>query len=125
MGRARQRPAPVRNAAHARDRIQSFDQDGKLLAMWTQFSRPSGIYIDQNDILYVTDSESRDAEGYGHHPGWKRGIRVGSARDGIVTAFIPDPAPNQESRDTTGGEGITSDGRGAIYSAEVGPQAVV
>jgi sugar lactone lactonase YvrE len=107
------------------DRIQIFDQDGKLLAMWTQFSRPSGIYIDQNDILYVTDSESRDAEGYGHHPGWKRGIRVGSARDGIVTAFIPDPAPNQESRDTTGGEGITSDGHGAIYSAEVGPKAVV
>ena len=36
------------------NRIQMFDQDGKFLAIWTQFSRPSGIYIDQHDILYVT-----------------------------------------------------------------------
>ncbi len=79
------------------NRIQIFDQDGKLLAIWTQFSRPSGIYVDQHDILYVTDSESRNADGYGHHPGWKRGIRIGSAKDGMVTAFIPDPDPDQET----------------------------
>ena len=75
------------------NRIQIFDQDGKFLAEWKQFSRPSGIYIDKNDVMYVTDSESTDKEGYGHNPGWKRGIRVGSAKDGTVTAFIPDPSP--------------------------------
>lgn len=106
-------------------RIQIFTQDGKLLEVWTQFSRPSGLYIDRNDILYVTDSESRNAEGYGHHPGWRRGIRVGSAKDGVVTAFIPDPDPSPETQSTTGAEGIAADLRGNIYGAEVGPKDVV
>ena len=75
------------------NRIQIFDQEGKFLEEWKQFSRPSGIFIDKNDVIYVTDSESTDKEGYGHNPGWKRGIRVGSAKDGKVTAFIPDPSP--------------------------------
>jgi sugar lactone lactonase YvrE len=107
------------------DRIQIFDQNGNLLLIWTQFSRPSGVFVDSHDTLYVTDSESRAAVGYGHHPGWKRGIRIGSARDGVVTAFIPDLAANQENRDTTGGEGVTADGHGAVYSAEVGTPGVV
>ena len=40
------------------NRIQIFDQDGNFIDQWTQFSRPSGIYIDRNDIIYVADSES-------------------------------------------------------------------
>ena len=40
------------------NRIQILDQDGKFLDAWTQFSRPSGIYIDANDTIYVADSES-------------------------------------------------------------------
>jgi sugar lactone lactonase YvrE len=107
------------------DRIQIFDQDGKLLAIWRQFSRPSGLFIDRHDVLYVTDSESRNSPGYGFHPGWQRGIRIGSAKDGVVVAFIPDLQPNQEKRDTTGGEGITADGRGTVYSANVDPREVV
>ena len=39
------------------NRIQIFDQDGKFLAEWKQFSRPSGIFIDRNDMIYVADSE--------------------------------------------------------------------
>jgi sugar lactone lactonase YvrE len=107
------------------NRIQIFDQDGRLLAIWTQFGRPSGAFIDRHDMLYVTDSESRNAAGYGHHPGWKRGIRIGSAKDGRVTAFVPDPEPDQENQSTSGGEGITVDSHGNVYSAEVGPRDVV
>jgi sugar lactone lactonase YvrE len=107
------------------NRLQIFDQDGALLAVWTQFSRPSGMFIDQHDVLYVTDSESRAVDGYGHHPGWKRGIRIGSAADGKLTAFIPDPEPDPTHVITSGGEGITVDAQGNIYSAEVGPRAVV
>lgn len=108
----------------ANNRIQIFDQEGRFLASWTQFSRPSGIYIDQHDVLYVTDSESRNAKGYGHHPGWKRGVRVGSAKDGMVTAFMPDPGPDPEHQATTGGEGITADAHGTIYLAQVDPRDI-
>ncbi|HVB37828.1 MAG TPA: peptidyl-alpha-hydroxyglycine alpha-amidating lyase family protein, partial [Vicinamibacterales bacterium] len=107
------------------NRIQVFDQNGKLLGILTQFGRPSGVYIDQHDMLYVTDSESRAPFGYGYHPGWKRGIRVGSVKDGIVTAFIPDPTPDQDKYATSGGEGIWVDTHGAIYSAQVKQKAVV
>lgn len=108
----------------ANNRIQIFDQDGKHLATWTQFGRPSGIYIDSHDVLYVTDSESRNPEGYGHHPGWKRGVRVGSAKDGVVTAFIPDPETDLEHKSTSGGEGITADAHGMIYLAQVDPRDI-
>jgi hypothetical protein len=106
------------------NRIQIFNQDGKFLAAWTQFSRPSGIFIDRHDILYVSDSESRDFDGYGHHPGWKRGIRIGRASDGALTAFIPDPEPDPTHVITSGGEGITVDAQGNIYSGDVGRRAV-
>ncbi len=32
-----------------------------------------------------------------NHDGWKRGIRIGSAKDGSVMAFIPDPVDNRTS----------------------------
>jgi sugar lactone lactonase YvrE len=104
------------------NRIQIFDQDGKFLTEWAQFSRPSGIFIDKNDIIYVTDSESTDKDGYGHNPGWKRGIRVGSAKDGSVTAFIPDPSPGTAV--TSAAEGVAADAAGNVYGAEVGPKDV-
>jgi sugar lactone lactonase YvrE len=67
------------------DRIQILDQTGKVLDIWYQFSRPSGIFIDRNDNIYVADSESgsvsRDANRQLTRTDWKRGIRIGSARD--------------------------------------------
>jgi sugar lactone lactonase YvrE len=107
------------------DRIQIFTQDGRYLGQFTQFGRPSGIAIDRNDVLYVTDSESRDAAGYGHHPGWKRGVRIGSLKDGVVTDFIPDTDPDPNAGTTSGGEGIWADGRGAVYVAQVEQKAIV
>jgi NHL repeat-containing protein len=106
----------------ANNRIQIFNQDGEFLAEWKQFSRPSGIFIDKNDVMYVTDSESTDRDGYGHNPGWKRGIRIGSAKDGTVTAFIPDPSPGAGA--TSAAEGVAADAQGTVYGAEVGPKDV-
>jgi streptogramin lyase len=106
------------------NRIQIFDQEGNFLEQWYQFSRPSGIYIDRNDVVYVSDSESREKEGYGHHPGWKRGIRMGSIKDGIVVAFIPDTYPTPEKRATSGAEGISADADGTIYGSEVQQRAL-
>ena len=111
----------------ANNRIQIFDQDGNFIDQWKQFSRPSGVYIDKNDILYVTDSESTDKPGYGYNPGWRRGIRIGSAKDGTVTAFIPDPlAPDTTGKlpATSAAEGVAADTAGNVYGAEVGPKDV-
>ena len=107
------------------NRIQIYTQDGKLLGQWTQFGRPSGCFIDQHDILYVSDSESRNAPGYGHHPGWRRGIRIGSVADGVVTDFIPDDDAHPDAGTTSGGEGVWADGKGAVYSAQVEQKRVV
>ncbi len=107
------------------NRIQIFTQDGKFLGQLTQFGRPSGISIDRNDVMYVTDSESKDKVGYGHHPGWKRGIRIGSLKDGVVTDFIPDTYADPEGSGTSGGEGVWADGNGAVYGAQVEQKAIV
>ena len=98
------------------NRIQIFDQDGNFLAEWKQFGRPSGVFIDKHDMIYVADSESRTE----NHPGWKRGIRIGSAKDGSVTAFIPDPEPDPDHHPTSAAEGVAADRAGNIYGAEVG-----
>lgn len=102
------------------NRIQIYDQEGKLLDTWTQFSRASGIFIDKNDVMYVADSESGSIAP--ERPEWKRGIRVGSARTGQVTAFIPDPVDS--TRNTSAAEGVAVDKNGVIYGAEVGPRAL-
>jgi hypothetical protein len=108
------------------NRIQIYDQDGNYLDCWYQFSRPSGIYIDADDNIFVADSESRDGEANGMdlaHPAWQRGIRVGSARDGSVRYFIPDPDPRGGS---SAAEGVAAIRGGAVvYGAEVGPRSFV
>lgn len=101
-------------------RIQIFDQSGNHLANWTQFGSPSGLYIDTNDMLYVVDSDSN----VNTHPGWRRGMYVGSARDGWVTAFIPDPEPNPDDLVTSAAEGVAADALGNLYGAEVGPRTL-
>jgi sugar lactone lactonase YvrE len=111
-------------ADRSNNRIQIFDQDGNLLDHgWEQYSRLSGIWIDANDTLYGADSESGSVEPA--RKDWKRGIRVGSIRDGKtgkIQAFIPDPDPG--TRGTLAAEGVAVDKAGNIYGAEVGPKAL-
>jgi len=102
------------------NRIKILDQDGKLLDTWYQFSRPSGIFITANDDIYVADSESGSVNPA--HGDWKRGIRIGSAKDGSVKVLIPDPAVSPPS--TSAAEGVAVDAAGNIYGAEVGPKAL-
>ena len=108
----------------ANNRVQILDQEGNFIAEWKQFGRPSGIYIDKKDNIYVTYSESTERQSYGYNPGFKRGIRVGSAKTGVVTAFIPDPLEpkNGVLPGTSMSEGVAADSRGIIYGAEVGPK---
>ena len=108
-------------ADRSNNRIQIFDQDGNFLDQSYQFSRLSGIHIDENDVLYGVDSESNAQRG---REQWRRGIRVGSARTGEVWAFIPDMT-DRTMLTSTGGEGIVADRDGIIYSAEVGNRTIV
>ena len=101
-------------------RIQIFDQEGKHLDTWYQFSRISGLYIDRNDTLYAIDSESDD----NYNPGWRKGLRVGSARTGEVWYFVPEHVSKQPSgMGGVGsfGEGVAVDAAGNVYGGEVGP----
>ena len=74
-------------------RIQIFDQEGTHLDTWYQFSRISGLFIDQDDVLYAIDSESDD----NYNPGWRKGLRVGSARTGEVWYFVPEHVSERAS----------------------------
>jgi sugar lactone lactonase YvrE len=101
-------------ADRGNSRIQIFDQDGKFVAEWKQFGRPSGIFIDKNDVLYAADTQSDDKT----NPGFKRGIYIGRAADGQVTTTITDP-------DTDGiGEGVAADAAGNVYGALTAKQTL-
>ena len=97
------------------NRIQIFDQDGTFLLAWQQFGRPSGMHIAADDTLYVSDNQSNEER----HAGWPRGIYVGSAKDGTVRAFIPDPEFDPTRAQETGAHGLAADTAGTIYGAEV------
>ncbi len=99
------------------NRIQIFDQGGHYITEWRQFGRPSGIYITRDDAIYVADSESGPDTGAHELTGIKKGIRIGSARDGTVTAFIEDMESTRP--DHSGAEGVGVDARGNVYGAVV------
>ena len=97
------------------NRIQIFELDGTYIGELRQFGRPSGIYITDDDIIYVADSESLFANS--QNPGWITGIRVGSLRDGIVDYLISGTVsayPNGSNP-----EGVAVDAAGNVYGAVV------
>ena len=102
----------------ANNRIQLFDQEGTFLAQWTQFGRPSGIFFDTRDQIYVADSESDDVQ----NPGWEMGIRIGDARTGWVDAFILYPWGDPRSTAGNGAEFVAVDRHGNLYGGEPRPR---
>src|SRR5258707_10116573 len=86
-------------ADRSNNRIQIFYKNMNVVDEWRHFGRLSNVWILKDDTLVVSDSESNqriggadDApEGGGNairNPGWKNGIRIGSARDGAIRYFI-------------------------------------
>ena len=103
-------------ADRSNNRIQIFDKDMTVVDEWKHFGRPSGVWILKDDTLIVSDSESNNRiggpdeapEGGGlgiHNPGWKNGIRIGSAKDGSLKYFIEGTRP----------EGLAADELGNIF----------
>jgi sugar lactone lactonase YvrE len=102
-------------ATRGNNRIDIFGPapDYEYIESWYQFGRPNDVFIDDDDTMYVLDSESGDER----NPGYRRGIYIGSARDGTLTAWVPP----HEGRPPYGtiGEGIAVDAAGNVYVGEV------
>ena len=100
------------------NRVQLFDQDGNFLAMWTQFGRPSGIFFDEHDRIYVADSESDNVQ----NPGWEMGIRIGDAETGWVSEFVLFPWGDPHEVGGNGAEFVAVDRNGNLYAGEPRPR---
>jgi hypothetical protein len=98
------------------NRIQVFDQDGNFIAAWHQFGQPSSVFVGKDDTIYVGASFRDQAAKKGE----LRGIVIGNAKDGTLTAFIPDPADLDKVELGTSASGIAADAAGNIYAADVG-----
>ena len=88
-------------------RVQVFDKDGKFIKQWTQFGKPSSIFFDGHNNVYVPDGMSDDK----WNQGWAKGIRVADATSGWVTAFIPDV-------DGSSTESVGVDVNGNLYGGQ-------
>lgn len=103
-------------ADRSNNRIQILDKDMNFVDDWRHFSRPSGIAILKDDTLIAADSESGrvlaasklapEGENAVRHPGWKQGLRIGSAKDGSLRHFV----------DGTDPEGLAADELGNIFA---------
>ena len=100
-------------------RLEIFDQNGNYLESRYQFSRVSGIFITEDQMVYAIDSESSMTS----HPNWMNGVRIGPVDRDVIVGFIP-PFP-AETRPYQGaaGEGVAVDADGNVFAAE-GPNSM-
>jgi hypothetical protein len=104
-------------ADRGNNRIQVFDQDGKFIAAWPQFGQASSVFVDNADHIFV-GTAFRDPTA---KKGQLRGILIGSAKDGSLQAFIPDPYDLDKLTDTgSSGSGIAEDAHGNLYIGDIG-----
>jgi DNA-binding beta-propeller fold protein YncE len=102
-------------ADRGNNRLQIFELDGTYIGELRQFGRPSGIYITDDNTIYVADSESLFVNS--QNPGWITGIRVGSLRTGIAETLIHGIVPRYPHGSNP--EGVAVDAAGNVYGAVV------
>jgi hypothetical protein len=100
-------------------RLEIFDQEGNYLESRYMFSRISGIFITEDDMLYAIDSESSPT----NHVGWRNGVRIGHIDHDHVSGFIPPFEREDRVYQGTAGEGVAVDAAGTVFAAE-GPNSL-
>jgi DNA-binding beta-propeller fold protein YncE len=115
-------------ADRGNSRIQVFNSAGELQQVWTHYGKPSGLFVDHNNVLYVGDGLSgafrtSEPDKWRSNLGWERGIRIGSlnTEQAWVTHFIP------QIEESAGAyiEFLGVDFNGHIYSGEVGRKRMI
>lgn len=97
------------------NRLQVLNLDGNFIEQFKQYSRPSGIYIQDDDTIFVADSESAFDEV--RNPGWTPAIRVGNLRDGSLDYLIDGTV--EAYPEGSNPEGVAVDPQGTVYGAVV------
>ena len=97
------------------NRLQVLDKDGNFIEQFKQYGRPSGIYIRDDDTIFVADSESGFDEV--RNPGWRPAIRVGNLRDGSIDYLIDGTV--EAYPEGSNPEGVAVDPQGNVYGAVV------
>ena len=97
-------------------RVQVFDRDGELLAMWNNIHRPCGITMGGDGLLYVGELNGvalmSGAPGVGHR------VSIYS-REGELVARLGQAEEGEEAGRFIAPHGMAVDSRGDIYVAEV------
>lgn len=111
-------------------RIQVFDQNGEFIAAWPQFGQVNSVFVGEDDTLYAGTAYPDPAylgaaqDDPTATKGLIRGIVVGSAQDGTLKAFIPDPADLSTVVRGSSASGVAADEHGTIYAADVGAHSL-
>ncbi|MBU90809.1 MAG: hypothetical protein CL475_00105 [Acidobacteria bacterium] len=115
-------------ADRGNSRIQVFDPNGNLLYIWTQYGKPSGLFIDRNDILYAADGLSGTPRTGPPDPwrsnfGWEKGIRIGDLKQ--EQAWVVHFVPQHDADIGPGLEFLGVDFNGNIYAGEINRERLV
>ena len=101
-------------ADRSNNRVEVLDLDGNYIDEFHHFGRPSDVFVNADGQLFTVDYDS----GGDSNPDYKRGVYIGDAMTGQLTAFIP-PHEVEDQPLGSAGEGILQAADGNLYSGEV------
>jgi len=96
-------------------RVQLFTTEGEYITSWTDFHRPSDIWVDKDGLVYV--SENRRCGLFGPVPSR---VTIMSPKGQIVARLGDEQAEYSEGQPFFSAHGVAVDSEGTIYVGNVG-----